>query len=62
MLELDLDEERGSTVQAVLKKLTGRGTVPSIWIGGRFVGGSDEIWGMDKRGELKGLLEGAGAI
>ncbi|HCK82325.1 MAG TPA: glutaredoxin 3 [Candidatus Competibacter sp.] len=37
---------------------TGRDTVPQIFIGGRHVGGCDELFALDRRGELEPLLNG----
>ena len=33
-------------------------TVPQIWIGERHVGGFDEMWALERAGELDALLEG----
>ncbi len=35
---------------------SGRRTVPQIWIGGRHVGGSDELHDLEHSGELDQLL------
>ena len=35
---------------------SGRRTVPQIWIGGRHVGGSDELHDLEGSGELDKLL------
>lgn len=32
-------------------------TVPQIWIGERHIGGFDEMWALDRAGELDRLLE-----
>ena len=37
---------------------TGRDTVPQIFVGGRHVGGCDELFALDRRGELEPLLNG----
>lgn len=37
-------------------KMSGRRTVPQIWIGGRHVGGSDELHDLEHSGELDQLL------
>jgi glutaredoxin 3 len=42
-----------------MEKLSGRRTVPQIWIGGRHVGGSDELHDLEDSGELDQLLEKA---
>lgn len=35
---------------------SGRRTVPQIWIGDVHVGGFDELWTLDRSGELDALL------
>ena len=42
-------------------ELTGRRTVPQIFIGDTFVGGCDDLVALDQRGGLVPLLAGAGA-
>ncbi len=37
-------------------RLSGRRTVPQIWIGARHVGGSDELHELERAGELDQLL------
>jgi glutaredoxin 3 len=39
-----------------LREVTGRRTVPQIFINGRSVGGSDEIHALDAAGRLDGML------
>jgi glutaredoxin 3 len=39
-------------------ELTGRRTVPQIFIGGTHVGGCDELIALDQRGGLMPLLQG----
>ena len=39
------------------KKAGGRRTVPQIWIAGRHVGGCDDLYELERRGELDPLLE-----
>ena len=35
---------------------TGRRTVPQIFIGGKHIGGSDDLHALDRKGELDALL------
>jgi glutaredoxin 3 len=42
--------------QAEMAKRAGRSTVPQIWIGERHVGGCDDLYALDGRGELDRLL------
>lgn len=35
---------------------SGRYTVPQIWIGERHIGGCDELYALEQRGELNSLL------
>jgi glutaredoxin 3 len=39
-----------------MKQQSGRHTVPQIWIGGRHIGGSDELHDLEQSGELDQLL------
>ncbi len=36
---------------------SGRSTVPQIWIGGRHVGGSEELSALDVEGKLDAMLK-----
>ena len=41
---VELDQiEGGAKVQKKLEELTGKGTVPSVWLDGKFIGGSEEV-------------------
>ncbi|RDI61856.1 glutaredoxin 3 [Microvirga subterranea] len=54
--EIDIEakpEKRAEMIQ----KAGGRSTVPQIFIGGRHVGGCDDLYAMDDRGQLEPLLE-----
>ena len=42
--------------QEMLQKSGGRSTVPQIFIGERHVGGCDDLYALDSRGELDRLL------
>ena len=42
---------------AKMEKLTGRNTVPQIFIGDHHVGGYDDLAALDRAGELDPLLE-----
>ena len=43
--------------QEMIQKSGGRMTFPQIFIGGKHVGGSDELHALDRKGELDALLE-----
>jgi glutaredoxin 3 len=44
--------------QAMTERAGGRRTVPQIFIGGRHVGGSDDVHALDRAGKLDPLLAG----
>lgn len=44
-----------------LRDVSGQGTVPQIFIGGRSIGGSDELHALHARGQLLPLVEAAAA-
>jgi glutaredoxin 3 len=48
-------------VRARMKEITGRTSVPQIFIGQTHVGGCDDLHALDARGGLVPLLQGAGA-
>lgn len=54
----ELDVGNDPEKRAWLVTATGRRTVPQIFIGGRSVGGYDDIAALDRTGELDGLLAG----
>ena len=56
-VRIDLDPAQ----RAKMMELTGRRTVPQIFIGDTYVGGCDDLVALDQRGELVALLAGAGA-
>jgi glutaredoxin 3 len=43
-------------VRAAMAAATGRTSVPQIFIGERHVGGCDDLYALDARGELQALL------
>ncbi len=51
-VRVDLEPGR----RAEMQQKSGRRTVPQIWIGGRHVGGSDELHELEQSGELDQLL------
>ena len=68
-IELDIDRKIGFAIRAELGKRTGRTSVPSVWIGGAFIGGCDDggtggggIAALQAAGQLKPLLVDASAI
>lgn len=52
-VRVDLEPARRAEMQA----RSGRHTVPQIWIGGRHVGGFDELYALERDGELDTLLD-----
>lgn len=43
-------------VRADMAARAGRSTVPQIWINGQHIGGCDDLYALEQRGELDGLL------
>jgi glutaredoxin 3 len=54
-IRVDLDAVQRQTMMDI----TGRRTVPQIFIGGTHVGGHDDLVALDQRGGLEPLLAGA---
>ena len=42
--------------EALVERAGGRTTVPQIWIGDTHVGGSDELYALERAGKLDALL------
>ena len=59
-VELDLRGD-GAAIQQELADLTGQTTVPSVWIGGKFVGGFSELSGLSPE-KLTEMLKEAGSL
>ena len=51
-VRVDLEPAR----RAEMQRKSGRNTVPQIWIGGRHIGGCDELHDLEQAGELDQLL------
>jgi len=56
-VRVDLEPARRDEMQAK----SGRRTVPQIWIGGRHVGGYDDLYALERSGELDVLLAASDA-
>lgn len=56
-IRIDMQPEE----RARMMEITGRRTVPQIFIGGTHVGGCDDLVALDGRGGLDPLLNGAGS-
>ena len=54
-VRVDLDPSQRTTMM----EITGRRTVPQIFIGNTHVGGCDDLVALDQRGGLMPLLQGA---
>jgi len=54
-VRVDLEPAR----RAEMEQRSGSYTVPQIWIGGRHVGGCDELYALERGGELDRMLETA---
>lgn len=52
-IRVDLEPER----RVEMLKRSGRRTVPQIWIGERHIGGCDDLYALDRKGELDSLLK-----
>ena len=54
--EIDVDREPEGRREMMAR--SGRRTVAQIWIGDRHVGGCDELFALERAGELDDLLAG----
>jgi glutaredoxin 3 len=56
----DIDVEVTDGARAEMEQRSGRTSVPQIFIGGKHLGGYDDVKALDDRGELDPLLAAAG--
>lgn len=57
LTEIDVSHD-DALREAMIRKAGGKRTVPQIFIGGRHIGGCDELYALDSKGELDALLKG----
>ncbi|MBD2747622.1 glutaredoxin 3 [Microvirga sp. BT688] len=53
--EIDIEKKPEARAE-MIQKAKGRSTVPQIFIGEKHVGGCDDLYDLDDRGELERLL------
>lgn len=56
------NNDMAAQIQGTLGHMTGRRTVPNVFIGGKSIGGGDETAGLQARGKLIPLLVQGGAL
>lgn len=64
-IELDQMGDEGKALRAQLGVMTGRTSVPNIWIAGEGIGGCNDgpgIMTLQREGKLEGILKQAGAL
>jgi len=54
--EIDIEDDPALRTEMIEK--SGRRTVPQIFIGARHVGGCDDLFALDRSGELDRLIQG----
>ena len=55
----EIDVENDPALRTEMIEKSGRRTVPQIFIGARHVGGCDDLFALDRSGELDRLTRGA---
>ncbi len=55
--EIDVERTPGA-IEEMIEKSGGRKTVPQIFIGGKHIGGNDDLHALDREGKLDSLLQG----
>ena len=53
----EIDVGRDDEARTQLIETTGRRTVPQVFIGDKHIGGSDDLYALEERGELDRLLQ-----
>jgi len=52
----DIAVDGNRELRAEMEQRSGRYTVPQIWIGERHIGGCDDLYALDRAGQLDALL------
>lgn len=52
----EIDVAHAPEQRRLMEQKSGRRTVPQIWIGNRHIGGCDELYELERRGQLDALL------
>lgn len=52
----DIDVDRDPALRREMMERSGRRTVPQIWIGERHIGGCDELFALERAGELDRMI------
>ena len=53
----DIGVDGNPGLRATMEALSGRHTVPQIWVGDTHIGGFDELWALEQCGDLDPLLQ-----
>lgn len=53
----DIAVDEQPELRSEMMQLSGQRTVPQIWIGEQHVGGFDDLWALEQRGQLDALLQ-----
>ena len=53
--EIDVSRDAAQR-QAMMKRANGRHTVPQIFVGGKHLGGCDDLYALDRAGKLDPML------
>jgi glutaredoxin 3 len=61
VVELDQRSD-GGEIQAALAEMTGRRTVPNVFLEGKSIGGGDDTVALARAGKLKEMLSALGAL
>lgn len=54
----DIPVDGNPELRQQMMERSGRRTVPQIWIGDHHVGGFDDLWALQRQGQLDTLLKG----
>jgi glutaredoxin 3 len=52
----EIKVDSNPALRSKMAQLSGRHTVPQIWIGERHIGGCDELYALERAGQLDSLL------
>lgn len=58
----DIAVDNNRMLRQQMEQRSGRHTVPQIWVGERHIGGFDDLWALEQRGQLDPMLQATDSI
>ena len=54
--DIDIDWQNPEKKEEMIKKTEGKSSVPQIFVDGKLIGGCDDLYELDEKGELDAII------